>query len=270
MPCLELRSLSLTIGNNKVCYDLNLSINANERWALLGKNGVGKTTLLHSVLGLHEPDTGLILVNDKSLKDFGRQELARYLGILFQDGMHAMPNTVLESVLLGRHPHTHSWLLDDDNDLEIAIAALRHLDLESFAERQIDSLSGGERQRLALAMLLAQTPTLFLLDEPSNHLDLAFQVKLISVLEQELAKQSSSVFMATHDINLAARFCDHFLLLMGNGEFLMGNREEVLTEAALSAAYGCCMQVLTSGETHFYLPELALQSLPDSSIKHSR
>jgi len=257
MPCLELQSLSLSIASNVVCRDLSISINTNERWALLGKNGVGKTTLLHSILGLHKPDTGLIFVNNKSLKEFKRQELARYLGILFQDGLHGMPNTVMESVLLGRHPHTHSWLIDDKNDLEIAMSALRHLDLEPFAERQVDSLSGGEKQRMALAMLLAQTPTLYLLDEPSNHLDLAFQVKLILVLDQELQKQNSSVLMATHDINLAARFCDHFLLLMGNGEFLIGNREEVLTEAALSSAYGCRMQVLSSGDTKFYLPALA-------------
>ena len=256
MSCLELQSLSLRIGSTIVCRDLSMSISASERWALLGKNGAGKTTLLHSILGLHKPDNGLIFVNNKPLKEFKRQELARYLGILFQDGMHAMPNTVLESVLLGRHPHTHSWLIDTESDLEMAIAALRLLDLESFAERQIDSLSGGEKQRMALAMLLAQTPKLYLLDEPSNHLDLAFQVKLIAVLDQELKKQNSSVLMATHDINLAARFCDHFLLLLGNGEFLIGNREEVLTESALTSAYGCSMQVLTSGDTQFYLPAL--------------
>lgn len=254
MSCLKLQSLSLRIGSNIVCRELSMSINANERWALLGRNGAGKTTLLHSILGLHKPEAGLIFVDNKLVTDFKRQELARYLGILFQDGMHTMPNTVLESVLLGRHPYTHSWLIDEASDLKIAKAALRKFDLESFAERQVDSLSGGEKQRMALAMLLAQTPKLYLLDEPSNHLDLAYQVKLMEVLDQESRKQESSVLMATHDINLAARFCDQFLLLMGNGEFLIGNREEVLTEAALTAAYGCHMLVLTSGDTQFYIP----------------
>lgn len=264
MPCLELRSLTLTIGTNTVCRNLNLAVHANQRWALLGKNGVGKTTLLHSLLGLHQPDSGEILVNDKRLQDFRRPELARYLGILFQEGMQAMPSTVLESVLLGRHPHTHSLLLDDARDLEIAMSALHSLDLDSFAERQVDSLSGGEKQRLALAMLLAQTPTVFLLDEPSNHLDLSFQVKLVSILEQQMSKRNACVFMATHDINLAARFCDHFVLLLGNGEFRVGTQEEVLTEAALSAAYDCKMQVLVAGDIRLYYPAPVSQKTSDT------
>lgn len=254
MSCIELRSLTIDIGGNSVCRDLSLVINANERWALLGRNGVGKTTLLHSLLSLHQPVSGEILVNNKPLRDFKRRELARYLGILFQEGMHAMPNTVLESVLLGRHPHTHSLLLDDARDLDIAMTTLRSLDLESFADREIDSLSGGEKQRLALAMLLAQTPTVFLLDEPSNHLDLAYQVKMLAVLEQQLDRQTACVLMATHDINLAARFCDRFILLLGNGKFLVGDRDEVLTETALSDAYECEMRTFIGDDVRLYYP----------------
>jgi len=256
MSCLELRSLTIEIGNKTVCRDLSLTINPNERWALLGKNGVGKTTLLHSLLALHQPSAGEILVNNKPLRNTKRQELAKYLGILFQEGMHAMPSTVLETVLIGRHPHAHSLLLDDPRDMEIAQAALRSLDLEAFAQRQIDTLSGGEKQRVALAMLLAQAPTVYLLDEPSNHLDLAFQVKLLSALEQQLHQQSASVLMATHDINLAARFCDRFILLLGDGNVVFGKQDEVLTETALSAAYDCEMRKLPAGNMHLYYPAL--------------
>ena len=95
----------------------------------------------------------------------------------------------LISVLLGRHPHVQTLLRDDPADIEIAKKVLNDLDLEEFSERQVDTLSGGERQRLALAMLMAQTPRLFRLDEPSNHLDVAFQVKLLSVLENRMAEQ---------------------------------------------------------------------------------
>lgn len=254
MSCIELRKLTIDIGGNSVCRDLSLKINANERWALLGRNGVGKTTLLHSLLALHQPVSGEILVKDKPLVDFKRRELAQYLGILFQEGIQAMPNTVLESVLLGRHPHTRSLLMDDARDLDIAMTTLRSLNLEKFADRQIDSLSGGEKQRLALAMLLAQTPTVFLLDEPSNHLDLAYQVKILSALEQQLDRQTACVLMATHDINLAARFCDHFILLLGDGKTLVGDRDEVLTEAALSAAYACEMRAYIGDDVRLYYP----------------
>jgi len=254
MTCLELRSVTLDIGNKTICEDLSLTINNNERWALLGKNGAGKTTLLHSLIGLHQPTAGEILIDEKPLQQLSRQQLARAIGILFQEGMQTMPSTVLESVLLGRHPHTHSLLLDDARDLAIARDALRSLELESFAERQVESLSGGEKQRLALAMLITQTPDIYLLDEPSNHLDLAFQIKLLSTLKQKIIAQSACLLMATHDINLAARFCDNFILLTGTGDAVIGTRDEVLTEELLSTAYDCEMKVLAADGMRFYFP----------------
>ncbi len=108
-------------------------------------------------------------------------------GILFQQGIEALPATVFESVILGRHPHTQSLLWDDPKDIQIAENALAAFDLDQLKERAVDTLSGGELQRLALAMLLAQTPQLFLLDEPSNHLDVALQVKLLTVLTNKVA-----------------------------------------------------------------------------------
>lgn len=259
MSHLEFNNLTIDIGGKCVCRDLSLRIEPNERWALLGRNGVGKTTLLHSLIGLHRPTAGAIRIADVPQAQMGRRDLARFVGILFQEGMVAMPATVMETVMLGRHPHVQSLLSDDPADVEIAMTALRSLDLHDLAERQIDTLSGGEKQRLALALLIAQTPQLFLLDEPSNHLDLAFQVKLLAVLEQRLQAQSASLLMATHDINLAARFCDRFILLAGEGESWIGTRDEVLTEARLSAAYDCDMRVISTGGMHLYYPDLAAE-----------
>lgn len=160
----------------------------------------------------------------------------------------------LISVLLGRHPHVQTLLRDDPADIEIAKKVLNDLDLEEFSERQVDTLSGGERQRLALAMLMAQTPRLFLLDEPSNHLDVAFQVKLLSVLEKRMAEQSASLLMATHDINLAARFCDKIILLTRDGGILTGSRQEVLTDENLSEAYDCPIRSIVSDDFVLFYP----------------
>jgi iron complex transport system ATP-binding protein len=256
MSCLELKQLRVEIGDKIVCKDLSLTIAPNERWALLGKNGVGKTTLLHSLLSLHKPVAGEIRINNTPLINLSRRALARTVGMLFQEGLASLSATVMETVLLGRHPHTQSLLTDSPEDIAIATAALESLELTSLADRQLDTLSGGEKQRLALAMLMAQTPQLFLLDEPSNHLDLAFQLRLLRVLEQRLDSQAACLLMATHDINLAARFCNRFLLLMGNGEWAAGTRDEVLTEARLSSAYDCPMRAITVDDNHFYFPEL--------------
>lgn len=255
MAYLELKALTLRIGDKLLFTDLDLTVLENERWGLLGKNGAGKTTLLHSIIGLRPVESGSIVINDKNITDTPRQELASIVGILFQEGIGALPATVFETVMLGRHPHVQSLLGDDPADIEIATDALRDLDLEDFANRQVDTLSGGERQRLALAMLIAQTPKLFLLDEPSNHLDVAFQVKLLSVLEKRLTDQSASLLMATHDINLAARFCDKIILLTGNGSFMIGTQDEVLTEENLSIAYDCPIRSITGEDRKLFYPE---------------
>ena len=253
MATLELNSLSLRIGHTQVCTNLNLRLQENQRWGLLGKNGVGKTTLLHSLISLVPVQSGEILIDGNALKDIPRRQLAAAVGILFQHGISELPATVMETVLLGRHPHVQSLLRDDPEDLKIAADALQDLKLSNLADRQVDTLSGGERQRLALAMLIAQTPGLFLMDEPSNHLDLVFQVELLALLDRKLKQHSAALMMATHDINLAARFCDHIILLMGEGEFVKGSTREVLTTENLSRAFNCEIgTVETDGRTFFY------------------
>ena len=254
MAFLELQSLTLRIGGKLLCTDLNLQLESNERWGLLGKNGAGKTTLLHSIIGLRPIESGNILIDGKSLQEIPRTELATKVGILYQQGMSSLPATVIETALLGRHPHVQSLLKDDPQDIEIAYQALRDLDLEEMAERQVDTLSGGEQQRLALALLITQTPKLFLMDEPSNHLDLAFQVKLLSVLESKLIEQSACLLMATHDINLAARFCDKIALFIDDSELITGTTDKVLTEENLSRAYQCKIRSIDGDGRKLFYP----------------
>ena len=253
-PLLQLEQLNLELGGKVLCRGLDLEIAGNESWALLGRNGAGKTTLLHSILGLHPVQQGQVRVHGTRLADTSRRELSCRVGMLFQEGVDVLPATVMETVMLGRYPHSRSWLSDDQADVEIARAALAELDLESFAERQLDTLSGGERQRLALAMLIAQQPELYLLDEPSNHLDVAFQTRLLGLLQNKLKDQGASMLMATHDINLAARFCDHILLMLNDGEYVAGPADDVLTEHNLSQAYHCRVKSVQGPDMTLYYP----------------
>ena len=246
MANLKIQSLSLHIEGKTLCHDLNVQVGENERWGLLGKNGAGKTTLLHALIGQRRADQGSIELDGISVYDIKQRELASKVGILFQQGIEALPATVFETVMLGRHPHAQSLLWDDPQDIEIAKSALAAFDLDQLQERAVESLSGGELQRLALAMLLAQTPQLFLLDEPSNHLDVAFQVKLLSVLTNKVVETSASLIMATHDINLAFRFCENVILLLADGESIVGSCTDVLTEEHLSRAYGCHIKSVSS------------------------
>lgn len=236
---LETRALDLSIGGKTLCKNLHLKIVHGECIGVLGQNGTGKTTLLHTLLNFRVADRGEVLLCDRPVSDWPRKELATKLGILFQNNSDEMPATVLETALLGRHPHLANWQWESSTDLALAHASLAAMGIAALAERDVTTLSGGERQRLAMATLLTQAPLLYLLDEPGNHLDIAFQVKSLALLREQVIEKRLGLCMATHDINLAARFCDQILLLTGDGEFLLGPTHEVLTSANLSKAYGC-------------------------------
>lgn len=248
-------SLTLELGNKILCSDLNLVIESGQSWGLLGRNGAGKTTLLQSLMGILPLDAGTVTVAGNDITAIARRELATRVGMLFQEGMDTLPASVLETVMLGRHPHNKSLFNDTEQDKQIALQALRSFDLDEYSHRKLDTLSGGEQQRLALAMLYTQRPDLYLLDEPSNHLDVAFQIRLLSRFTELVKQDGASLLMATHDINLAARFCDHIVLLMDKGEHRVGTTEEILSEENLSLAYQCKVRKLKEGQMTLFYPD---------------
>jgi iron complex transport system ATP-binding protein len=226
------------VGNVSVARGLDLDIHAGQCWCLLGRNGIGKTTLLHTLAGLRAPLAGNIELNGMPLKQLTRRDIARQLGILFQDNEDSFPATVFETVLQGRHPYLHSWQWESARDHEIASSTLTRLGLSDFKNRNVQTLSGGERQRVAVATLLTQQTRLLFLDEPTNHLDLHHRLDILEILQTECREQQKAVFMVLHDINLAARFADHILLLLGNGETRAGSTQEILQTTLLERLYG--------------------------------
>lgn len=234
---LETHHLQVQIAGQTVCRDLNLALQPGQCWAVLGVNGAGKTTLLHTLAGLRQAHGGEILIQQQRLTGYPRRELAQRLGLLFQDVQDPFPSTVMETALMGRHPYTKAWQWENAEDYRIANEALDHVGLRELAPRQINTLSGGERQRLAVATLLAQAPRLLLLDEPTNHLDLQYQHDILKLFKRYAREHSSTVVMILHDINLAALYCDHALLLYTEEEPIHGESEALLTEEKLSRLY---------------------------------
>lgn len=234
---LEADRLALQIGERWLCCEFSLSLGAGECLVLLGPNGAGKTTLLHTFAGLRTPTAGTVRLAGRPLGDWASGEVARYRGLLPQQQPDHFSSTVLETVLVGRHPHLGRWGWESAEDESIARGALQDVGLAGMEERDILTLSGGERQRVAIAALLAQAPRLYLLDEPTNHLDLHYQIQVLELFRRK-AGNGCAVAMVLHDINLAARYADHIILFDGRGGVVAGTCEQVLQADRLSHAFG--------------------------------
>lgn len=248
---LRCENLDVQVAARCLVRKLSFTVKRGTVTCMLGCNGAGKTLTLHTLAGLRAPAGGEIFVADQPLSQWPRRQLAQRLGLLPQTTEDAFPSTVIETALVGRHPHIGFWQWENDADRGIARDALAAVSLEGFQLRDVATLSGGERRRAAIAAVLTQNPDLLLLDEPVNHLDPHHQIEVLRLMRTK-ADAGHGVLMSLHDAGLAARFADQALLLFGNGEWLCGPTEAVLTEATMSRLYGMPVMQLswTHGEQH--------------------
>jgi iron complex transport system ATP-binding protein len=247
-------ALDVAIAGRTLCRDLNLRIEPGQCWGILGRNGAGKTTLLHTLAGLRTAERGQIRLKGNDIAQLSRQHIAQSLGLVPQDSHDAFPCTVLETALIGRHPHLGQWAAESPDDFRRAQSALQTVGLRGLETRRIDTLSGGERRRLALATILVQEPDLFLLDEPTNHLDLHHQITLLTHFWNLVKSEQRAVLMSLHDVNLALRFCDHLILLFDNGATIAGPGRECVSKQLLEELYGHPFTELESAMGPVYLP----------------
>lgn len=255
MSALETKDLQVSIGSKTVCQSLSLIVDDRQIWAILGCNGIGKTTLLHTLAGLRSADNGTIQLLNKPMLSMQRKEIARSLGILFQQQVEPFPATVLETALIGRHPFLRTWQWETQEDIAIAERALADVELGDLSHRSIYSLSGGERQRLKVATLLTQNPKVMLLDEPTNHLDPHHQIRILQLLTRSVKDSGGAMVMVLHDINLAVRFCSHILLMGETGEIQAGVVDEIMHSEFLSKAYGWPITGHKTASGVYFAPE---------------
>ncbi len=238
MPILELERIGFKYGEKRVLQDVTLTVEKGEFFGILGPNGSGKSTLLNLIDGIRLPCEGEIRLKGIAPGTMKRMELARLVAVVPQGASWIFPLTVEEVVLMGRTPHMGRLAFESERDLAVARSAMEATDILPLASRLMDTLSGGERQRVLIARALAQEPEVILLDEPTSSLDIAHQIRTFDLIRSLSRSAGLTVVSVTHDMNLAALYCDRIALLQEGRLHCLGRPGEVITELNIREIYG--------------------------------
>lgn len=241
---LKIEGLSVSYGSRRVLHAISLDVYAGEVLALIGPNGAGKSTLVRAASGVIPVLAGRVTVNGDDLLALTAMRRARYLAVVPQAVSLPPAFTVWETVLLGRTPYLNFLGQVSRKDEDIARLALQKVDALDLVERRVGELSGGESQRVLLARALAQSTPILLLDEPTVHLDLQYQVGLMETVRTLAHTENLALLIALHDLNLAARYADRVALLVAGEVKAVGNPRQVLTPEIISTAYHLPVQVI--------------------------
>jgi iron complex transport system ATP-binding protein len=258
MPAAMLRctGLTLAVSERVLCRDVALTFRPGEVWAVLGRNGTGKSTLMHALAGLTRPQSGCIELDGAPVFDMDGRERARRLGVLPQLEEGTFWGNATEYVLLGRFPHASRWSGFDADDVRKAHAALDTVGMGAFAGQAYVSLSGGERQRVRIAQIVAQEPGIVLLDEPLQHLDLAHQALVIELVRSRARKQDELAIMVLHEPLWIGSACTHALIFAGDGTVEAGPVDALLTREKLERAYGCRLREIEYASGRCFVPDV--------------
>lgn len=240
----SLTDVTFRVPGRTLLHPLSLSFPVGKVTGLIGHNGSGKSTLL-KMLGRHQKQSeGEISLNEQPLDSWSSKTFARQVAYLPQQLPAAEGMTVRELVAIGRYPWHGALGRFGVADRELVEEAITLVGLKPFADRLVDSLSGGERQRAWIAMLVAQNSRCLLLDEPTSALDIAHQVDVLALIHRLSQERGLTVIAVLHDINMAARYCDHLVALRGGEMIAQGSPAEIMQSATLEHIYGIPMGIL--------------------------
>ena len=243
MRSLLIRKVAFSYLDGLVFQDLSLAIEEGEMVGLLGPNGSGKTTLIKLAAGVLRPTGGKVQLDGTNLNKLSRREIAQRVAVVPQQFHMPFAFTVEEMVLLGRIPFIKTLTGETAEDRSAVHHAVQMLGIEHLKGRTFNELSGGERQKVILAMTLAQEPRLLLLDEPTQHLDIAHQVEILELIRGFNKERGLTVVGAMHDLNLAALYFDRLILLKDGSIYASGSPAEVLTAENIERVYSASVHV---------------------------
>jgi iron complex transport system ATP-binding protein len=252
---IKIENLSFNYTPKDVVLDsVSFNVKMGTFLAIAGPNGVGKSTLLNLICGALKPKSGRILIDGAPVDSYRPQTLAAKAAVVRQEYTPIFGFSVIETVMMARTPYYGSSGFERPADRDIVNEALELTDTIRFASRPITSLSSGERQRVFIARALAQNSPILLLDEPTNFLDLKHQVGIYDLLKTAQLEKGKTIIAATHDINLAAQYCNEALLLGTGNSYRHGPIEEVLSTKQVRSTFQVEVYASTIGTSQFFIP----------------
>ncbi len=246
---IKTENLSCGYGDKDVLKNISLSVKNDEFIGIIGPNASGKSTLLRTIDRVIEPKEGSIFLNQKDIVNMDKKEIAKEMSVVPQEFSTNYSFSVLKVVTMGRTPHLGPLEMENEEDMKIVKDSMKKTDTWQLADRPFTELSGGEKQRVVIAKALAQEPSVLLLDEPINHLDINNQLEILNLIKELSEKGEVTIISTFHDLNTAARYCDSLILLHDNKIHAHGPPEDVLSENNIKEVYGADVAVRRQPET---------------------
>lgn len=249
---LKIDNVEFEYSSVPVLKDICLEVDGAQFVSILGPNGVGKSTLIHCINKILTPSKGIVTIDGNDVKETPLKELAKQVGYVPYTSSDTFPLTVVDTVLMGRHPHSKWKSLD--RDLDIVYDTLQLMGITELAMRPFNELSAGQRQKVMLSRGLVQEPKILLLDEPTSNLDVRHQIEVTKILLDLAREKNITIVMISHDLNIAAKYADNMILMYDGSIFAVGMPHEVLTEENLRVVYGVNTTVIDDeGRPHVIL-----------------
>ncbi len=254
--------VEFSYSSTPVLDGISLDLSGPGFFSILGPNGVGKSTLIHCINKILQPTSGSVFIDGDDVKDISIKDLAKEIGYVPYSANDSFPLTVVDTVMMGRHPHAKWNTLD--KDLDIVYDTLKMLGISHLAMRQFNELSAGQHQKVMLARGLVQEPKILLLDEPTSNLDIRHQLDVTKMLKRLSIEKGILIIMISHDINIAAKYADQVILMYQGKVFDVGTPNEVITEDNLKTVYGVTSKiVMDEDRPHVILKDSLPMSIDD-------
>lgn len=249
---IKIDDLEFGYSSTPVLQNVVLDLNGAQFISIIGPNGVGKSTLIHCMNKVLKPTRGTVMINDTDVSEMKLKDVAKIVGYVPYTSSDTFPLSVVDTVLMGRSPHT-GWR-PKEKDLEIVYNILKMLSIDHLADRAFNELSAGQHQKVMLARGLAQDPEILLLDEPTSNLDIRHQLEVTSILKELCEHRDMLIIMISHDINIASKFSDKIIMMKDGTIYAAGTPAEVITKENICEVYGVDSEIMDScGRPHVVL-----------------